>query len=663
MRVTKLALLALGALFLGVSSSNAQTALIGPNQYAFQFTGDPDFGLFFNAASLQYEFRNNAAAPIFAFNANTGRMNTNLGFNPGADLTIGNDRYAFRSQSNPNFGLFFSAASLEYQFLDNAAVPVFAVGANTGNLRIGGNTGFGTPANSLNRVLAEDLGSNATPNQSVIRADRTGLVSAPGPLTSWISPDAAVRGFSDWGNAYSAAVYGSGVLDFENSAAVVGVYSGSTYGALCYNRGDAGIKAGFFSGDVEVTGKTSIGGSTVESDVQCQVEGGLFVPTNTGSLRLGFPDGGDGWALSTINGGEDLQFRSRPAAGDFDTKFRMTQDGNLEVNGGKIIVQESATDSVGIDLDVDPSEFSQANYYQSEAWVFGESNGSGEAISGDFVMARFGTQEYIHWISYFAPARNNENSLGINGQGWSEVFATNGTINTSDAREKKNIEELDYGMETLMKLKPVSYEWKDDVSNHGIKLGFIAQDLLEVVPEVVVTEKRVEDRETGEVTFEEAERMGVFYDDLIPVLTKAIQEQQGTIEELTEENEALMDKLDDVMDRMAQFEQDLQSCCFSSQSSQVGGSTATDKAELGQNIPNPFTESTIIQYYLPANAGNAIIRVTDMEGSPVEDIQLGAQQGANQVEFRTQSLSAGTYLYSLFVDGEFISTKKMVIAR
>jgi hypothetical protein len=188
---------------------------------------------------------------------------------------------------------------------------------------------------------------------------------------------------------------------------------------------------------------------------------------------------------------------------------------------------------------------------------------------------------------------------------------------------------------------------------------------LEVVPEVVVTEEAVENRETGEVTYQEAERMGVFYDDLIPVLTKAIQEQQGTIEELTEENEKLQDQLKDVMDRMDLFEQDLQSCCFNTQGgSEVGtNNNSSENAELGQNIPNPFSESTIIRYYLPDGTTNAIIRVTDMGGSPVQDLQLGATRGANQVEFQTQGLAAGTYLYSLFVDGKFVDTKKMMIAK
>ncbi|MGB6035680.1 MAG: tail fiber domain-containing protein, partial [Cryomorphaceae bacterium] len=269
--------------------------------------------------------------------------------------------------------------------------------------------------------------------------------------------------------------------------------------------------------------------------------------------------------------------------------------------------------------------------------------------------------------------------LGGPSNRWATIYSSNGSINTSDVREKKNIKELDYGLETLMKMKPVSYEWKEDNFNMGTKLGFVAQDLLEIVPEVVVTKEQVENRETGEVTYQDAERMGVFYDDLIPILTKAIQEQQETIEELSsqmekmedenqvlsKENEIQQQDIEDLKGLMNEFQKDLQTCCFSSQTgiNENVTNSGEQAAKLGQNIPNPFSESTVIRYYLPDGTANAIIRITDMEGSPVEDIRLGDQKGANQVEFQTQSLASGTYLYSLFVDGKFVDTKKMVIAK
>ena len=108
------------------------------------------------------------------------------------------------------------------------------------------------------------------------------------------------------------------------------------------------------------------------------------------------------------------------------------------------------------------------------------------------------------------------------------VYATNGTIQTSDTTLKTNIAPLSYGLEELMKIKTISYNWKDD-ERQITKIGFNAQNLLKVIPEVVQTHSEVTNEETGEVTYEENETLGVFYSDMIPVLTKSIQEQQEII--------------------------------------------------------------------------------------------------------------------------------------
>ena len=757
-------------------SARSQTIDIGPNEYAFQYTTDPDFGLYFNASSGRYEFLNGAANPVLGFNANNGGLTTNLSFESGSDLLIGNNRYAFRAASNSNFGLYFNASSTQYEFLNNAASPIFAINANTGeyasdiefevgsgvlvkpntfglrsavdpdagvyfggpeiefrdlsggtifgsnittgdarvkggmrvgnstseqtgNIRWSGSDFEGYDGSTWTSLTAETPGpqgpqgiqgeqgpqgeqgasgilpdgelsavpfydgtdwqvtstgirsdgeslqigdtvpfflsdnanlyvgdekNEAVADKSVISAYRRGLNYNQGMLPNWSDSDVAIRGTNDWGNSYSAAILGSAVLDYNNSAAVLGrtssAFSDGTFGALAYRNDQGLIKAGYFNGNVQVLGDLEVGASVT-------IEQGL---TTKGNLGV--------WENLNVLGATAL-------------------DSTLNVTN-RVTVESAPNDTIGINL------LDRQNYYQSNNWVFGESDGVGTSLPADYLMSYFGNEQYLFWTSYIRPSVDGLKSLGLPSYRWSTMYASNGTINTSDAREKKNIKEIDYGLETLMELKPVSYEWREDHMNVGTKLGFVAQDLLEVVPEVVVTQERIEDRETGEVTYEEAERMGVFYDDLIPVLTKAIQEQQGTIEDLNSENKILKDRLNSVLERMDRFEQDLQTCCFNSESeAATGGASESSQAELGQNIPNPFSESTVIRYYLPNGCQNAIIRITDIDGSPVEDIRLGDQKGANQVEFQTQGLASGTYLYSLFVDGKFVDSKKMMIAR
>ncbi|MGB1040276.1 MAG: tail fiber domain-containing protein, partial [Flavobacteriales bacterium] len=148
----------------------------------------------------------------------------------------------------------------------------------------------------------------------------------------------------------------------------------------------------------------------------------------------------------------------------------------------------------------------------------------------------FSTSNNMYTAGNLYPMVSGTKSLGTSTLKWSAVYATNGTIQTSDTTLKTNIAPLSYGLEELMKIKTISYNWKDD-ERQVKKIGFNAQNLLKIVPEVVQTHSEVTNEETGEVTYEENETLGVFYSDMIPVLTKSIQEQQEIIKKQEAENE------------------------------------------------------------------------------------------------------------------------------
>ena len=90
--------------------------------------------------------------------------------------------------------------------------------------------------------------------------------------------------------------------------------------------------------------------------------------------------------------------------------------------------------------------------------------------------------------------------------------------NASDERIKTDITETKYGLKTALSLKPVDYTM---ISNEQRNVGFIAQDVQKLVPEAV----------SGiEGDLEKGETLSIAYTTLIPVLTKAIQEQNEAIE-------------------------------------------------------------------------------------------------------------------------------------
>jgi hypothetical protein len=124
-----------------------------------------------------------------------------------------------------------------------------------------------------------------------------------------------------------------------------------------------------------------------------------------------------------------------------------------------------------------------------------------------------------------APSADNLYTLGTSTARWSEVWATNGAIQTSDVRLKTNIQPLEYGVSEVLKMSPVQYKWKDNPES-GVQLGLIAQRIQKTIPEVV----------TGDA---KKEKLGMNYAELVPVLINSIKEQQVKLQALKLELEML----------------------------------------------------------------------------------------------------------------------------
>jgi hypothetical protein len=102
----------------------------------------------------------------------------------------------------------------------------------------------------------------------------------------------------------------------------------------------------------------------------------------------------------------------------------------------------------------------------------------------------------------------------------SSTLQVSGTItcidvnSTSDVRLKENIHSIKDPLDKIMKINGVGFRWKE---NKDEAIGVIAQDIEEVIPEVV--------KNSGDVKT-------VNYNGLIGVLIEAVKEQQRQIEEL-----------------------------------------------------------------------------------------------------------------------------------
>ncbi len=131
----------------------------------------------------------------------------------------------------------------------------------------------------------------------------------------------------------------------------------------------------------------------------------------------------------------------------------------------------------------------------------------------------------------FYPNGNNLKSLGYVGTAaLTQVVAYNFTT-PSDIRFKKNIETLSYGINDIMKIKPVVYDLRDN-KNANKQIGFIAQDMEKIIPEIVNTNKDADAYKS------------IDYIKLIPVLIKGIQEQQELIASQADQLKELQKKID-----------------------------------------------------------------------------------------------------------------------
>jgi hypothetical protein len=121
-------------------------------------------------------------------------------------------------------------------------------------------------------------------------------------------------------------------------------------------------------------------------------------------------------------------------------------------------------------------------------------------------------------------------NLGDSNNRWAAVYAANGIIQTSDGRLKEDVNDMAYGLDEVAELRPVSFEWRDSPDD-DIHYGFIAQEVAEVLPEVV------------EGSGVPGDPLGMNYAEIVPLLVSAVQEQQGQIEDQESQITALEARL------------------------------------------------------------------------------------------------------------------------
>jgi len=266
-------------------------------------------------------------------------------------------------------------------------------------------------------------------------------------------------------------------------------------------------------------------------------------------------------------------------------------------------------------------------------------------------------------------------ALYVNG----EAFTTgSGMWLTSDRRLKEDIQPMEDALGVIKKLKPSTYLYKKggkyDLLNFPDRkqYGFIAQEVEEILPDLVktTTVQFNEDVATpgSEDHFSE-EYKAMNYEMLIPVLTQGIKEQQEQIEKTIAQNEALTEKVAELEQQNAELEArltKLEQLLTQNTNTTIGnGQTQVielSEAELHQNEPNPFNQSTRIAYIIPNETKTAALYITTASGKLIKQIPI-PHRGVGQTFLEAGSLPSGRYQYTLLLDGKIFETKQMVLTK
>ena len=275
---------------------------------------------------------------------------------------------------------------------------------------------------------------------------------------------------------------------------------------------------------------------------------------------------------------------------------------------------------------------------------------------------------------------------------------TGSAIQISDASVKNSIENIQDATSMLNALQPKSYyfqspENREIAFQEDLQFGFIAQEVQEVIPNIVQMARVPEMSDsTGFIEDTSVDLLGIQYTSIIPILVAGFKEQQGIIglqqQQVNAQNSIIaannlfisslqgqlqqqQQQLETLQNEMATFASSIQAmqaktqnCCQNQNGntetgSMINGGVDKKQMELGQNVPNPFDQSTRIDFTLPAEA-QVILEISDAQGRPIRKLIDGQMShGQHSFTFDGSGLASGIYYYTIYANGELL-TKRMM---
>ena len=354
-------------------------------------------------------------------------------------------------------------------------------------------------------------------------------------------------------------------IDFGTSNKVITYTDGSA--RLSVSSNGAGI-----TGDLTISGGDLTYGNgqnaTIGIDVTAHNAVGKDLSISAGSTTAGTTNNITGGSL-TLSGGQgkgsgaggDISFRVAPAGSSgsslnsYETAMKLTSAGHLELGGdGKTPLIDMMFDdhSNGVDWDT------RINIGKADDFTHGAGALPNKVPSGAYGMSLiansdgvfYGMEDYgsgnyrplIRWgdddadtpftIKYQAHNGSDTEILKLSYNGELKVAnnITAFTSGMSDRRLKDNITTITDPLEKVMRLRGVSFDWNATSRKGKHDIGLIAQEVEEVLPEVV-SETNMD---VGDFADHPQVLKTVSYSPIVSLLIEAIKHQQTQIDALRE---------------------------------------------------------------------------------------------------------------------------------
>jgi len=271
-----------------------------------------------------------------------------------------------------------------------------------------------------------------------------------------------------------------------------------------------------------------------------------------------------------------------------------------------------------------------------------------------------GTVAQTDYTKSYIVFRNGAHKFFVYGNG--QIYS-NGHWFGSDSSFKTNVQPVRDALIKVLQLRGVYYDLKTDSTSSGGTDPETLNDSTIVAPGVMNSLLDERERPYIGLIAQEVEPVVPELVRTMPDGTKALA-YQSIVALLIESIKTQQMELDSIRCMLDQYREELQNIHLQpkNNSSEVKSSQPDygDRSLLYQNSPNPFNENTTIRYYLCENANSSKIFVFDLQGTMVRSFGLTGH-GEGEVIMHGSDLKPGMYIYSLFVDGQEVDTKRMLL--